>query len=455
MSKQTQTLAGSAALVLGFLGLSQSAQAAAPDGYFDNAGSSKATGWACDGDRFSQPLWIHFYREGGVYVGGVLADRSRGDLAGVCGGNIAHGFEWTLPSELRDGRTHTLTAFALDIRADGSWGSDGNPALRGGPKTFVDAASPATPVAVLAEQPNNISAANIDSNVFGELSLGELPWNRWVVRTNTTRVLTSTTNDLSAQTGFQPGAWSERGSYQRAVNGTPGASAVQARNGEVGLWINGNSNPHAAPVVPITPAIWWDRSASPRPYATSGRELSFRFEAKIPTATRTGAAQAYVGVAMLFEDRTTGTGLWNTAALFDLRPPMGERVHFDGPYPGATNIAILLGELTGGTRWGHPGPGSVTFQTAPFGDYRVFDYRISEAEFQQGLSALRARANEFCSHAPTGDDCRAFSKYRYISASPSDYIITNINLNPEIYAPSAVDNGTLGMSVKNLKVAVY
>lgn len=429
------------------------AQAAVPDGYFDSAGSGKATGWACDRDRFSSPLWIHFY-EGSTYVGSTLSDRTRGDLVAVCGGTTGHGFEWVLPPALRDGRSHTLSAFALDVRADGSFGSDGNPALRGGPKTFVEGA-PTTPLAVLAEQPTNINASSVDSFVFGELSLGELPWNRLVVRTNTTRTLTATGSDLSGQTGFQPGDWHERASYQRAVNSNPGASAVQARNGELGLWINANSNPHAAPVVPITPAIWWDVPSAPRPFQTAGRELSYRFEAKIPTATRTGSAQSYAGLAMMFRDRTTGDSLWYTAAFFDLRPRVGEYVHFDGPYPGSTNLAILLSELAPGTRWGHMGPGSAEFKSTPFSGYQVFDYRISEAEFRAGLAALRSKANEYCTSHPSGDACRQLGKYRGLSNNPADYAITNINMNPEVYAPTSSDNGTLGMSLRNLKVSVY
>ncbi len=92
------------------------APAGHPIGYHESA----TTGWACDGDDASRPLDIHFYADapasaGGKFVGSAVADRVRSDVTGVCNGTTAHGFSFDPPSFLKDGKAHTIFAYAINI----------------------------------------------------------------------------------------------------------------------------------------------------------------------------------------------------------------------------------------------------------------------------------------------------------------------------------------------------
>lgn len=108
-----------------------------PFGYHDGATGDYTYGWACDADDFSAALDIHFYLDGpygsGTFVGFTRADQSRSDLAALCGGYAAHFFNWNYPANIRDGRTHTIYAYA--INASGTGGV--NRLLTNTPKTVL------------------------------------------------------------------------------------------------------------------------------------------------------------------------------------------------------------------------------------------------------------------------------------------------------------------------------
>jgi len=106
-----------------------------PKGYHDTIGATLTEGWACDPDNYALPLSVHFY-EGSAYLGSTVANVQRETAVGsACGGNRNHGFRWTLPSFLRDGRAHTVTAYAINVTASGAPGG-ANPRLTNSPKTI-------------------------------------------------------------------------------------------------------------------------------------------------------------------------------------------------------------------------------------------------------------------------------------------------------------------------------
>lgn len=106
----------------------------APYGNHDGATCQVFTGWACDDSNPTKPVTLHFYDGWGFtagygnYIGSVLANQSRGDVAaaGFCRGNAYHGFTFTWPDRradgklIKDGQPHTIVAYALGIDGNGN-----------------------------------------------------------------------------------------------------------------------------------------------------------------------------------------------------------------------------------------------------------------------------------------------------------------------------------------------
>ena len=108
-----------------------------PIGAHDSSGCDSLSGWACDADDFSKPLDVHFYAGGpagtGSFVGTAKADLQREAAVGqLCGGKARHGFSFPTPASLKDGRSHAIYAYAINVGPAG-----GNPLLPGSPKAFA------------------------------------------------------------------------------------------------------------------------------------------------------------------------------------------------------------------------------------------------------------------------------------------------------------------------------
>jgi len=107
-----------------------------PKGLFDSADCSALAGWACDPNDYSSPVSIHFYANGpvdggGTFIGSVIADQSGGDAIGSqCGGNQNHRFVFPLPASVKDGASHRIYAYAVNIP------SGSNPLLAGSPRSI-------------------------------------------------------------------------------------------------------------------------------------------------------------------------------------------------------------------------------------------------------------------------------------------------------------------------------
>ncbi len=83
-----------------------------PAGSHESTTNSAVSGWACDGDDYTQPLTIKFRDQNNTLLGTTLANQSRPDVAAACGGNAAHGFVWTPPA---DGNSHQIYAYVVNI----------------------------------------------------------------------------------------------------------------------------------------------------------------------------------------------------------------------------------------------------------------------------------------------------------------------------------------------------
>ena len=146
-----------------------------PKGRLDSVQTSGvATGWACDPDSYAAAIESRFYVDGppgtGAFLGSATAGLTREAAVGdACGGTRNHGFEFTLPASVRDGATHSLYAYAVNV-GDGS-----NAQLAGSPMSFQITAPPPPPscsgIVVLYELPNYAGRCwSFDAGIYPTLS---------------------------------------------------------------------------------------------------------------------------------------------------------------------------------------------------------------------------------------------------------------------------------------------
>src|SRR6266498_5014790 len=85
------------------------ARDSAPDyrGIHEGATGERISGWAWDSTRPDTPIHVDIY-DGGTLLATVTADTFRQDLLNVRIGNGQHGFVYTPPASLKDGRTHVI-----------------------------------------------------------------------------------------------------------------------------------------------------------------------------------------------------------------------------------------------------------------------------------------------------------------------------------------------------------
>ena len=229
---------------------------------------------------------------------------------------------------------------------------------------------------------------------------------------------------------------------QRGLSSEPDTTAVQVHGREIGIWIDSDHpRPALGALLPITPAYWWQElSRAPLPFnepeREPDRELAISFDLKVPTASREGAAEVYVTTNFLFRDTRSKQAFWLAATLFD---PRGETrfpdtVHMD-TWEAGTQLPILFSALNTKSRWLHPGPRSSLFTDQPFADYRTFEVRVSAAELQAALGALR----------------KARPSLAAVSLDPRDYQLTHFNINPEVFATHE-SRGRLGVAIRDVRV---
>ena len=115
-----------------------------PEGYLDHADCSTIGGWARDPDT-TNAIRVDFYKDApagsGTFIGNTFANVYRFDLPFS---DKNHGFVFTTPDSLKDGKTHTIYAYAID--------SEGgtNPLLSDSPKTITCSSAPSPPSNVQA-----------------------------------------------------------------------------------------------------------------------------------------------------------------------------------------------------------------------------------------------------------------------------------------------------------------
>ena len=154
-------------------------------GWLDFADCTAVHGWTGDKTNPNQPIDVHFYNgqagNGGVFIGSMVANRAR--ERGVCealGGtncNVCladepqcqHGYTWTFPDILKDGRSHDIYAYGVNSI------SQENAQLRDGPHRLTCTTSANEPkftsIWDRGANTNNTSLAWGDVDNDGDLDL--------------------------------------------------------------------------------------------------------------------------------------------------------------------------------------------------------------------------------------------------------------------------------------------
>ncbi|GAB3321584.1 hypothetical protein GCM10027299_16230 [Larkinella ripae] len=96
------------------------------DGYLDIVNCSSIQGWVWNRDKPNTVVTVEFL-DGGTVIGQVDANIDREDLKKAGKGNGVHGYNFTVPSSLKDGQSHTISG-----RVPGSGFT-----LKGSPKTLT------------------------------------------------------------------------------------------------------------------------------------------------------------------------------------------------------------------------------------------------------------------------------------------------------------------------------
>lgn len=94
-----------------------------PIGADGGSSCKQLIGWACDPNNFNEDLQVHFYLDGpaygtslGTYLTATTANKEVNTALGqYCGGKTAKWYVLNTPQELRDGRTHTLYTYPINI----------------------------------------------------------------------------------------------------------------------------------------------------------------------------------------------------------------------------------------------------------------------------------------------------------------------------------------------------
>jgi hypothetical protein len=113
-----------------------------PTGSLDGVnGSNQIFGWASDPDNSDVAIDVHLYIDKNAGESGaapilVRANQFRADVG-------SHAFNWDIPSNFKDGQTHTVWAWGIDL-ADPV---NNNGPLPGSPKTFNISPAPTAPIA--------------------------------------------------------------------------------------------------------------------------------------------------------------------------------------------------------------------------------------------------------------------------------------------------------------------
>jgi len=245
---------------------------------------------------------------------------------------------------------------------------------------------------------------------------------------------------LANDTGFAPPA--PRGNYQVSVDpASPGATAVQAYDGEIGL------NIHSASIAANlagrfdlgTIVLGADLATPARPFA-SGRKAKYSFVAKIPRSRQSNRGVSQVVAYYNLRDRVHRQSFWFGMVLFDSRGLSNQRNQgFEhAMWDKGTNQPIVQATAAHATTLLDGGYPTTAFVGRPFPDARSYAFVIGAPQVRAAIAMMKSRYPELAAR---------------FSDDPADYEIRHINLNPEVYAPEG-SFAQIGMSVTGWQLEI-
>ena len=293
---------------------------------------------------------------------------------------------------------------------------------------------------------NDVSAADTPTVLFQQPSINtEADFLRYLTRQDAFALQwpdaygagTPVSYDLGVFTGFQIPS-EVRSQFQRAPNANYGTTAFQGYQGTVGIWMNTSSAPMPGSLLPMTPVYNWPMDKWVSPFTDPQKELSFSFEMKVPVMEKVGDVPIYGNAHFLFVNKNDWKiQFWYGGQIFDNRGLQPEQILHD-VWEGGTNLAIVFSAIADGMKYAHRGPNSSTFIKGSWPDFNYFDYRISRSEFEAALNAVK-------------NDSRFPN---FANSNVNDFVLTHINLNPEIAIFNSSYQGKLGVAIRNIKVAL-
>jgi hypothetical protein len=251
-------------------------------GWVDAADGTLVTGWTCDPDNVNSALTVSVYDDAGL-IGQTVANLPRGDLGGVCGGNLAHAYNffWTQSQRnVRDGQNHNIRVYAQDSETGQQIQLSGSPRttfIPPPPNTTVAIAPPSCGIAFsTGEQYRDPPGQGRGHN--GLLYNQWFMLARWQGANESNFVSNPVAYDVGNYTGLH-GASQQRGVFPERADGS---AAVQNSCTTSGMLLNSWTSPHR-PVVGgwANDMLGYAFSADVRPFVAGGLPTYMVWKAKI------------------------------------------------------------------------------------------------------------------------------------------------------------------------------
>jgi Kelch motif protein len=152
-----------------------------PLGYLDTISSDgSAQGWSYDPDVSSQSNDVQIYADGpsgsGTFIAMITANASRPDVNSGLSVTGNHGFSFSIPANLKDGKSHQLYIYGIDKTGDGNF------LLTGSPKSFAIGGSPTTSTTSPTAPPASTVVPQLPISGSGSIGGLNIPLRTWVAR---------------------------------------------------------------------------------------------------------------------------------------------------------------------------------------------------------------------------------------------------------------------------------
>jgi len=245
---------------------------------------------------------------------------------------------------------------------------------------------------------------------------------------------------LANDTGFAPPA-PRRNCQLSVAPASPGATAIQACGGEIGI------NIHSASIAANlrdrfdlgTIVLGADLAAPARPFA-SGRKAKYSFVAKIPRSRQSNRGVSQAVAYYNLRDRVHKQSFWFGMVLFDSRGWSYRRSEGleHTMWDKGTNQPIVQATAAHSNMLLDRGYPTTAFGGQPFSDPRSYTFAIGAPQVRAAVAMMKAKYPELATR---------------FSDDPADYEIRHINLNPEVYAPEG-SFAQIGMSVTGWQLEI-